>query len=304
MPSRSEPGTSSPTGIHGPGADGDGIEVGLELLERDVAPDAGIESEAHTQPLDQPDVHLDRLARQSEGGHADEHRAAGEGQLVEDRDLVAGRGQLASDRDAGRSGADDGDLRVLRRDDRHLVRDARRLVPLDEEALHGPDGQRPVDVAPPAGSLTGRGADVGAHGGHRVGLAREHVALLEAAFGSQVQVATTVGADRAGFLALDVALKPGRIDGLDEEVLVDSHGQVRRLSDALGGEVGGLADRPESTIPNVPHARSGGRSGPRRWPGSDRSASRPMVRLTPRVVAATLRLTMRAAQPGSIRIDR
>ena len=66
-------------------------------------------TEAHAQPLDEPEVHLDRLARQAEAGHADEHRAAAEGQLVEDGHLVAGDGQLARDGDAGRAGADDGD---------------------------------------------------------------------------------------------------------------------------------------------------------------------------------------------------
>ena len=52
------------------------------------------------EPLDEPDVHLDRLARQAERGHADEHRAAAVRQAVEDGDLVALGRELAGDGDA------------------------------------------------------------------------------------------------------------------------------------------------------------------------------------------------------------
>ena len=37
------------------------------------------------EPLDEPDVHLDRLARQAERRDADQHRAAAVRQAVEDR---------------------------------------------------------------------------------------------------------------------------------------------------------------------------------------------------------------------------
>ena len=262
----------------------------------------------HAQPLDQAEVHLDGLARQAEGGHADEHRAARVGQLVEDRHLVAGDGQLARDGDAGRPGADDRDGRVARRDERHVVGDAGGLVPLDEEALHGPDGQRPVDVAAAAGPLAGRRADVGAHRRDRVGLAREDVALLEAALGGEVQVAAAVRADRARFLALDVALEPGGVDRLDEEFLVDGHGQVRCLSDALGCEVGGPCGQARIYHPSLSPRAVGGRTRPPTvagdHPPGGRDTAYGPVRLTPRVVAATLAATMRAAQPGPIRTDR
>ena len=84
-------------------------KLALQLLEGDVPPDARVVPEGHAEPLDEPDVHLDGLARQTEGGHADEHRAAGDGQLVEDGHLVAGDGELARHGEAGRAGADDGD---------------------------------------------------------------------------------------------------------------------------------------------------------------------------------------------------
>ena len=205
--------------VHRPGGDGDRVEVLLERLERDVHPDRRVEDEPDTEPLDEADVHLDRLARETEGGDADEHRPAAVRQAVVDGDLVALHRQLARDRDAGRTGADDGDALLARRDLGHDVGDARCLVPLDEEPLHRADRQRPVDVAAPAGALARRRTDVRAHRRDRIRLAGQDVALLEPALGGEVQVAAAVRPDRARFLALDVALEPGGVDGLDEEFL-------------------------------------------------------------------------------------
>ena len=241
MPCRSLPGHVQGHRAHGTGADGHGVEALVELLEGDVPADPRVEAEGDAQALHELEVHLDGVTRQPEGRHADEHRAAGHGQLVEDGDLVAGHGQLAGHGQPGRPGADDRDRGVTRRDEGHLVGDARLGMPLDEEALHGADGQRTVDVAAAAGPLAGGRADVGAHGRHRVGLAREDVALLEAALGGQVQVAAAVGAHRAGFLALDVALQPGRVHGLDEELLVaiDDHAGSTLLHGGLCGRSAG-----------------------------------------------------------------
>src|ERR671918_2642602 len=99
-------------------------------------------------------------------------------------------------------------------------------MPLDEEALHGPDRQRTVDVAPAAGPLAGRRTDVGAHRRDRIRLAREDVALLELTLGGQVQVTAAVRADGTRFLALDVALQPGSVDRLNEKFLIGVDGQV------------------------------------------------------------------------------
>ena len=110
-------------------------------------------------------------------------------------------------------------------DGRHDVRDPRGLVPLDEEPLHRPDRERPVDVAAAAGPLARGRADVRAHRRDRVRLAGQDVALLEPTLGGEVEVAPTVRTDRARFLALDVALEPGGVDGLDEEFLVRVDGQ-------------------------------------------------------------------------------
>ena len=111
--------------VHRAGRDRDRVEVALELVERDVDADRRVEDERDAEPLDEPDVHLDRLARQAERRHADEHRAAAVRQAVEDRDLVALHRELAGDRQAGRPGADHRDPLVARRDLGHDVRDAR-----------------------------------------------------------------------------------------------------------------------------------------------------------------------------------
>src|SRR5215213_6261102 len=213
-------------GVHRAGRDRNAVEVALELLERDVLADRRVEDERDPESLDEPDVHLDCLARQAERRDADEHRPAAIGQRVEDGDLEALHRELAGDRQAGRPGAHDRDALVARRDLGHHVRDARRLVPLHEEPLHRPDRERTVDVASPARPLAGGGTDVGAHRRDRVRLARENVALFEPALSREIQVAAAVRSNRAGFLALDVALEPGRVDGLNEEFLKGVDRQV------------------------------------------------------------------------------
>ena len=214
--------------------------------------DRRVEDEPDPEALDEADVHLDGLARQPEGRHADEHRAAAVREAVEDRDLVALGRELARDRESGRSGADDRDALGAGRDVGHDVGDARRLVPLDEEPLHRADRERPIDVAAAAGPLAGRRADVRAHRRDRVRLARQDVALLEPPLGGEVQVAAAVRPDRARFLALDVALEPGGVDGLDEEFL----GRARWPSGSCLSLVWGVrcagGNRLAAVDPNLP----------------------------------------------------
>ena len=81
-------------------------------------------------------------------------------------------------------------------------------MPLHQEALHGADRERAINIATATGALTGGGTDVGAHCGDRIRIAGEEVALFEAPFGGEIQVAAAVGANGAGLLALNVALKP------------------------------------------------------------------------------------------------
>ena len=150
----------------------------------------------------------------------------------------------------GRAGADHRDSLLARRDLGHDVRDARRLVPLDEEPLHGPDRERAVDVAAAAGALARGRADVGAHRRDRVRLAGQDVALLEPALGGEVEVAPAVRADGAGFLALDVALEPGGVHRLDEELLglVEGHEADVPFLRAAAGRRETSAERRRRTV--------------------------------------------------------
>ncbi len=89
----------------------------------------------------------------------------------------------------------------------------------------------------------------------------EDVALLEPALGGEVEVAPAVRADRAGLLALDVALEPGRVDGLDEEFLVRVDGQGGVVPfPAIGSDwrdgAAWTADRAEFTIADGRPARA------------------------------------------------
>ena len=123
-------------------------------------------------------------------------------------DLVAVAGQLLGDSEARGSGphhphAPSGLGRHL-----DVVGHVVAVVPVDEEALHGPDGERLVDVGPTAGLLARRAAHVAADGGDRVRVAGEDVSLLEATLRGKHQVASAVRVHRAAFLALDVALQP------------------------------------------------------------------------------------------------
>ena len=104
----------------------------------------------------------------------------------------------------------------------------------------------------------GRGADIRAHRRDRVRLARQDVALLEPALGGEVEVAAAVRPDRARFLALDVALEPGGVDGLDEEFLGLLDGQAGVPFPGPGTGRGRRAeDRRAPTAANLPSGSSG-----------------------------------------------
>ena len=219
--------------VHCSSADRNRVVLLLQLLEGDVATNLGVVDELHAESLNEAHVGLDCLARKSERRNADEHRAAAVRQAVVDGDLVALHGELARNGEASRPSTDHGDALGAWRDLWCNIGNARRGVPLHQEALHGADCEWSIDVAAAAGALTWRRADVRTHGGDWVRFAGEEVTLFEATLGGKVQVAAAIGADGAGLLALDVALKPGGVYRLDEEVL-----RFKRHSEPFGVAVG------------------------------------------------------------------
>ena len=219
--------------VHCASADRDCVVLLLQLLEGYVATDLGVVDELHPKSLDEAYVGLNCFARKPEGRNADEHRAAAIRQAVVDGDLVALDGELACNGETGRTRANHGDALGAWRDLWCNIGNARRGVPLHQEALHRANRKWPIDVTAAAGAFAWRRANVRTHGGDWVWFAGEEVALFKAAFGGQVEVAATIGADRAGLLALDVALKPGGVYRLDEEVL-----RFKRHSEPFGVAVG------------------------------------------------------------------
>ena len=106
-------------------------------------------------------------------------------------------------------------------------------MPLNKEALHCTNRKWSIDVATAAGALAWCGADVRTHGGNGVWFAGEKVALFKATLGGKIEVAAAVCADGAGLLALNVALEPGGVYRLDQEVL-----SFERHSEPFGVAVG------------------------------------------------------------------
>ncbi len=197
------------TGYMQPVATIDRVVIGPQLLERDVAPDLDVVVELHAMLGDPVHVELDDVARQAEGRDADEGRSAARRERLVDVDLVAPAARApwrSRVRRARRRRSPT--LRPVGGCDDHVVRHVVAVVPVDQEALHGADGERLVDVGAAACLLARGAADVAADRSDRVRIAGEDVALLEPALGGQHQVAPAIRVDRATFLALDIALEP------------------------------------------------------------------------------------------------
>ena len=214
--------------VHAAGADDHRVVALLELVHGDVTADLDVVVELHAVLGDPVDVELDDIARQPEGRDADERGAAARRQRLVDVHLVAVAGQLLGDGQPGRPRADDRHALAAGRADHHVVGHVVAVVPVDQEALHGADRERLVDVSPAAGLLAWCAADVAADGRHRVGVAGQDVALLEATLGGEHQVAPAVGVDRAAFLALDVALQASRRRPRRSGTSAGSHSQRSR----------------------------------------------------------------------------
>ena len=178
------------------------------LVERDVAADLDVVMELHAVLRDPGHVELDHVTRQAEGRDADQACAATRRQRLVDMHLVAVGSELLGDRQARRSGTDHAHAAAGGTGDLDVVGHVVAVVPVDQEAFHGANRERLVDVGTPAGLLARGAAHVAANRCDGVRVAGEDVALLEATLRREHQVAAAVGVHRAAFLALDVALQP------------------------------------------------------------------------------------------------
>ena len=247
-----------------PVGDDDRVVALAQLLERDVAADLDVVVELHAVLGDPVDVELDDVARAA-GRPGTPMRVVPppDGKRLVDVDLVAPAAELLGGGQAGRPGADHGHAATGRRGDDDVVGHVVAVVPVDQEALHGADGERLVDVGAAAGLLAGRRADVAADGRDRVRVAGEDVALLEAALGGQHQVAPAVRVDRAAFLALDIALKPVDADlgGLEPQWNrgIADHGVVVALPGGVR-PMGLIKERQDRCYPFAPIRLQGERA--------------------------------------------
>src|SRR5436309_3035253 len=85
------------------------------------------------------------------------------------------------------------------------------------------------------------------------------MSIVPPPFGREIQVAAAVRPDRACLLALDVALEPGRVDGLDEEFLegFDRQGRGRAFRMRSGPGETSVRHEAEQRDPAIPiyHSR-------------------------------------------------
>ena len=80
--------------VHAAGGDHDRVVALAQLVDRDVAPDLDVVVELDPVAGDAVDVELDDVARQAEGRHPDQGRAAARRQRLVDVHLVAVGGEL------------------------------------------------------------------------------------------------------------------------------------------------------------------------------------------------------------------
>jgi len=146
----------------------DGIEVGLDLRQRDVGADAAGHAGLHAEVEDALDLGVEHGARRAKAGDAVTHHAAELSALVEDGYRVALLRQLVGRRQTRRTGADDGHLLARLQSwlgEGELVLD--RIFA--QEVLDRIDADVVFDLVAVAARLTGRRAHAPHHRRQRVG---------------------------------------------------------------------------------------------------------------------------------------
>jgi len=182
------------------GADGDEhgfVALVAEALQREVAAERLPVLEVHAHALDHRDLARELLAWQAVGRDGLDQHAAGLGLRLEDDRLVSEPGEEVGGGKAGGSGADDrhlaaGVLGVLAD-----LRELRRRLLLDHEALDLTDRQRAVEGRAHALALARMEAHASADARQRVPLAMEPERLVVPALGHKAHEPGDVDVRRA-----------------------------------------------------------------------------------------------------------
>jgi hypothetical protein len=182
-------------------ADEDGVEAlfeqGVQARDRRLVANL----DAHVQ--DDLGLVVEHLGREAELGDVRSHQSAGLGELLEHDDLVAERHEVVGDSEPRGARADAGDSPavLLGRDDGQALADVAPEVGGD--ALQSTDGYwAPVDAVAPAGRLAGPVAGAAEDAGEHVGLAIEHVGVVEAALSDKTYITGDIRMGRTCPLAV------------------------------------------------------------------------------------------------------
>ena len=183
-------------------SDEDGIEA-LFFEELAHRLDAMAKAQVHAHINDDSDLLVDHRPGQAERGDVGAHQPTGDGELLEDRDLVAERHQVVGDGERGAARADASDLLavLLRRDGRQLVAELVLVVGCD--TLQAADGDRFfLDTAAATSRLTGPIADPPEDAREDVRASVDEVGVGETPLGDQPDVLRHIGVGRTCPLAI------------------------------------------------------------------------------------------------------
>ena len=184
------------------GSDEDGIEA-LFLEELAHGLDAMTEAQVHAHIDDGGDLLVDHRPGKAERGDVGAHQPTGDGELLEDRDLVAERHQIIGDGQRGAARADAGDLLavLLGRDGRQPV--AELVLVVGRDALQAADRDRfLLDAAAATSRLTGPVADPPEDAREDVRASVDEVRVGETPLGDQPDVLRHIGVGRTCPLAI------------------------------------------------------------------------------------------------------
>src|SRR4029077_2386278 len=157
--------------VHAARGDHHRVMALAELVQGDVTTDLDVVMELHAVLGDPCDVELDHVPGEAEGGNPDQAGAATRGKCLVDVGLVSVRGELFGTGQASRPGTNYAHALAGGPADLHVVGHVVAVVPIDQEALHGPDGQRLVVGRAAACLLARRAAHVAADRRDRVRVA-------------------------------------------------------------------------------------------------------------------------------------